>query len=65
MLYMATEVTQEAKKIRSFTDLIAWQQGHVFVLMIYKITESFPSNEQFGLVNQLRRAAVSVTSNIA
>lgn len=53
------------KKIYSFTDLEAWRESHKLVLMIYAQTKSFPSNEQFGLVNQLRRAATSVTSNIA
>ena len=53
------------KKITSFTDLIAWKEGHKLVLMIYKITESFPPKEIYGLTNQMRRAAVSITSNIA
>jgi len=52
-------------KIRSFTDLYAWQEGHKLAVMIYKETEKFPQKEIFGLVNQMRRAAVSVTSNIA
>ena len=52
-------------KIQSFKDLHAWQEGHKFVLFIYKITQAFPKEEQFGLTNQLRRAVVSVTSNIA
>ena len=52
-------------KIRSFKDLRAWQEGHKLALMIYKITKTFPQDEQFGLTNQLRRAAVSFTSNIA
>ena len=53
------------QKIRSFTDLKAWQEGHKLVLMIYKITDKFPDKEKFGLVSQMRRAAVSITSNIA
>ncbi len=52
-------------KIRSFTDLHAWKEAHKLVLMIYEITKLFPSTEQFGLTNQLRRAVVSITSNIA
>lgn len=52
-------------KIKSFTDLRAWQEGHELVLTIYDITKQFPKEEIFGLTSQLRRAAVSVTSNIA
>lgn len=51
--------------IKSFTDLRAWQEGHKLVLYIYKVTKQFPRDELFGLVSQMRRAAVSVTSNIA
>ena len=56
---------EEKEKIKSFTDLFAWQEGHKLVLQVYEITKQFPREEQFGLTNQLRRAAVSVTSNIA
>lgn len=59
------DVKQEQSKIKSFTDLNAWKIGHKLVLSIYKITNSFPKEEQFGLTNQIRRAIVSVTSNIA
>lgn len=52
-------------KIKSFTDLIVWQEGHKLVLMIYQITKEFPKEEIFGLTSQIRRAAVSITSNIA
>lgn len=51
--------------IKSFTDLIAWQESHKLVLEIYKICKTFPTEEKFGLVSQIQRAAVSITSNIA
>ena len=52
-------------KIQKFTDLYTWQSGHQLVLQIYEDTNSFPKAEMFGLTNQMRRAAVSITSNIA
>ncbi len=55
----------EGKKIQNFTDLDAWTKAHELVIAIYKLTGSFPQNEIFGLTNQMRRAAVSITSNIA
>lgn len=51
--------------IKSFQDLHAWQKGHSLVLAIYEITNKFPKQENFALIDQLRRAAVSITSNIA
>ncbi|MFY9674419.1 MAG: four helix bundle protein [Terriglobales bacterium] len=50
---------------RSYRDLVAWQKAMKFVTRIYVVTQSFPSSELYGLTNQLRRAAVSVPSNIA
>ena len=55
----------ESGKITKFTQLYAWREGHVLVLLVYKITKDFPREEIFGLVNQMRRCAVSITSNIA
>lgn len=52
-------------KINSFTDLIAWQEGHKLVIAIYKITKDFPKEETYSLIDQMRRAAASVTANIA
>lgn len=52
-------------KINSFTDLRVWKEAHSFILCIYRETKSFPKEEQFGLTSQLRRASVSITSNIA
>lgn len=52
-------------KVRDYKDLIVWQNGIDIVSKIYSITDHFPKNEIFGLTNQLRRASVSVPSNIA
>lgn len=52
-------------KIVRFTDLDSWKEAHKLVLMIYMITDDFPKKEIFSLVNQMRRCAVSVSSNIA
>ena len=52
-------------KIRNFTDLHVWQKAHILVQQIYEITSSFPKEEVFGLTSQIRRASISVTSNIA
>ncbi|MCC6323376.1 four helix bundle protein [Candidatus Nomurabacteria bacterium] len=51
--------------INNFTKLIGWQKCHRVVLEIYKITKKFPQDEKFGLTDQIRRASVSITSNIA
>ncbi len=52
-------------KIKDFTELNAWKEGHKLVLMIYKITDKFPSKEMFVLTSQLLRAVISITSNLA
>ena len=51
--------------ITSHRDLKAWQKAFQFGLGVYDATKSFPADERFGLVSQLRRASVSVASNIA
>lgn len=51
--------------VNHFTDLEAWKICHKLVLLIYILTKSFPVQERFGIVDQLRRAASSVTANIA
>lgn len=53
------------KAAKSFEDLIVWQKAHQLTLSIYGMTKSFPREEIFGLSSQMRRAAVSVPSNIA
>jgi len=52
-------------KAKTFEELVVWQKSHQFVLSIYKLTQSFPQHELFGLVSQIRRSAVSVPANIA
>jgi len=49
----------------SFKKLVAWQRALQLTVEVYRLTSSFPESERFGLTNQLRRAAVSVGSNIA
>src|SRR5437763_1392059 len=53
------------KRIKTFTDLLAWKESHRLALMIYRITEKFPDKEIYSLVSQMRRCSVSITSNIA
>ena len=50
---------------QSFKDLVVWQRAVETSLAIYKLTASFPESERFGLTNQMRRASVSIASNIA
>lgn len=51
--------------LRGYRDLRAWQQAMGLVTEIYRVTRTFPKEEQYGLVSQIRRAAVSVPSNLA
>lgn len=53
------------KKLQSYKELIVWQKAYQLVLEIYKTTKSFPKSELFGLSQQMRRAAISIPSNIA
>lgn len=50
---------------KTFRDLTVWQKAHRYVLAVYSITEGFPKHETYGLVSQMRRAAVSIPANIA
>ena len=52
------------EKIQTFTDLITWKEGRKLVVDVYKITKTFPRDEIYGIISQMRRAAVSVTSNL-
>ncbi len=49
----------------SYRDLIVWQKGTDLALAVYAVTRTFPEEERFGITNQLRRATVSIPSNIA
>jgi four helix bundle protein len=50
---------------RSYKDLLVWQKGIALAKTVYRLTQKYPSEEKFGLVAQMRRAAVSIPSNIA
>jgi len=52
-------------KTYSFEKLTCWQHARELAVWIYKLTKSFPSEEKFGMISQMRRAAISVASNIA
>ncbi len=51
--------------MQKFRDLKVWQKAHVLTLQIYKLTKAFPKLELYGLVNQIRRSASSIPTNIA
>jgi four helix bundle protein len=51
--------------IKSFEELIIWQESRKFANNIYKLTKNFPQEELYGLTSQIRRAAISIMSNIA
>ncbi|MFZ0942487.1 MAG: four helix bundle protein [Syntrophobacteraceae bacterium] len=50
---------------KTFQDLEVWKNSHAFVLDVYLLTATFPTDEQFGMTRQFRRAAVSIPANIA
>ncbi len=51
--------------MRNYKDLKVWERAHKLCLTLYKFTDMFPNEEKFGLISQLRRAGVSVPTNIA
>ena len=51
--------------MQSYKELIVWQRSTELVVEVYKLTQKFPKEEMFGLISQMRRAAVSIPSNIA
>ena len=50
---------------RNFRELEVWQRAHKLVLKVYRVTVTFPTDERFGIISQMRRAAASVAANIA
>jgi len=56
---------QPVKPVRAFHELTVWQRSIELSVQVYRLTQSFPKAELFGLTNQLRRASVSISSNIA
>ncbi len=62
---MKREAHIETTKIRSFRDLEVWKLGKQIVLDVYRLTTTFPKEEMYGLVSQMRRAVVSIPSNVA
>lgn len=52
-------------EIKSYRDLVAWQLAVDLSLLVYELTRTFPDTERFGLTSQIRRASVSVASNVA
>lgn len=63
-LSMVSEPDSE-RRAQNFKDFRVWQQGQELVKLVYKLTRKFPKEEMYSLTTQLRRAAVSVPSNIA
>jgi four helix bundle protein len=63
--WRAGKALSAGSKPKSYKDLLTWQKGMAMVTGIYTLTHSFPRGERFGLVAQMRRATVSVPSNIA
>lgn len=62
---LAEESYMKYGAVKSYKDLIVWQKGMLLVKEIYIITKGMPDEEKFGLTGQIRRAAISIPSNIA
>jgi four helix bundle protein len=58
-------MSAEQKTPQSYRELISWQKAMLLAKLIYRLTAGFPAEEKFGLVSQMRRAAVSIPSNLA
>jgi four helix bundle protein len=64
-IWIVEEGVSEYGKINTYKDLIVWQKAMSLVVSVYEISKEFPADERFGITNQIRRAVVSVPSNIA
>jgi len=62
---IVSEELKEIEKVNSYKQLLVWQRSVDLVETVYRITAKFPPAEQWGLISQMRRAAISVPSNIA
>jgi four helix bundle protein len=51
--------------LKSFQELEVWQKAHQLVLQTYRVTDSFPDRERYGIISQVRRSAASIAANIA
>lgn len=51
--------------MKTYRDLIVWKKAYIFTIEVYRATQQFPKEEMYGLTSQIRRATVSITSNIA
>jgi four helix bundle protein len=61
----AVDSAMKNPRVQSFRDLLVWQKSMELTTAIYRITQSFPREEMFGLTSQLRRSAISIPSSIA
>ena len=64
-ILVGIESSQKPRIVRDYRDLIVWQRSITLVKLVYQLTKGFPREELFGLSSQLRRASVSIPSNIA
>jgi four helix bundle protein len=63
--WKVAEMEGDEQDVKSFRDLVVWRRGIQLCVAVYELTRGFPSDELYGLRSQLRRAAVSISSNIA
>lgn len=60
-----SSIAKPREEAKGYRDLLVWQKGITLVKEVYLLTKAFPADERFGLISQMRRAAVSIPSNIA